>query len=163
MPSRTRVSLYIAFLVSLAVWVGGGVFDSISSHPAWHANPVAHVRTVTPPPGFVNPWPFTTAVVALLTLACMAAFARYRGDGRREVLLVLAGVFAILLATGLYFVPNLIRLEGHAALSDAQITSISLSWIRLNVARIIVVLGLLVYGLVGLMRLGAARAHPVRD
>lgn len=31
MVTKARLSFFIAFIVSLAVWVGGGVFDSISS------------------------------------------------------------------------------------------------------------------------------------
>lgn len=160
MPGTIRVSLYMAFLLALAIWAGSGVFETISSHPAWHADPVAHIRTPVPPSGEVNPWPFTTAVLALLTLACIAAFARYRGPGRREVLVVLAGTSVVLLATGVYFVPTLVRFADHTSLTDVQITSMSLTWIWLNLVRIVVVCGLFVYALVGLMRLGQARIQP---
>ncbi|HEV3051239.1 MAG TPA: hypothetical protein VGX50_13075 [Longimicrobium sp.] len=159
MPSKTRLAIYIAFLVALAVWLGGGVFDSISSHPGWSADPVAHVRAPTPPSAarMVNPWPFTTMALALLTLAGIGAFARYRGPGRREVLVVLAGTFAILVVTGVYFVPTLYRLGNAAALSDAQIIAISLTWIRLNLIRLALLLALFVYALIGLMRLSQPR------
>jgi cytochrome bd-type quinol oxidase subunit 2 len=164
MTSRPRLAIYIAFLVALAVWLGGGVFDTISSHPTWYANPVAYVRgPAAIPEGMVNPWPFTTAALGLLTLASIAAFARYRGHGRREVLTVLAGVFIILIATGVYFVPTLIRFANHAALSDAQVTSMSLMWMRLNVIRILLLLALFVYALIGLMRLAQPRLDPARS
>lgn len=157
MPSNTRVSIFIAFLVALAVWFGGGVFDSLSGHPAWYADPVRVVRGSVVPEGYVNPWPLTTAVMALCTLAALAAFATYRGSGRREVLAAVLGIFAILVATGVYFVPTLMRLAQPAALSDAQITSMSLTWMRLNVIRLVLCIGLFTYGLVGLMRLAQAR------
>jgi hypothetical protein len=157
--SSTRLAFYIAFIVTLAVWAGGGVFDTISSHPAWYADPVAYTRTHAEPAGTVNPWPFTTAALALTTLAALAAFARYRGPGRREVLLVLGGTFLILVVTGLYFVPTLIKLANPEALTDAQITSMSLLWMRLNVIRIAVLLALLTYSLVALIRLVRPRAN----
>ncbi|WP_420128086.1 anthrone oxygenase family protein [Longimicrobium sp.] len=163
MLSRTRISIFITFLVALAVWVGGGVFDSISSHPAWYANPATYVRGTVVTEGTINPWPFTTAVMALCTLAVLAAFARYRGPGRREVLAAALGTFVILVATGVYFVPTLMRLADHAALSDAQIASMSRMWMGLNVIRIILVLALFVYGLIGLMRMGQPRLEPARS
>ena len=106
----------------------------------------------------LNPCPFTTMLLALCTLAGLAAFARYRGPGRREVLVVLASVFVILVATGVYFVPTLIRLGNHPALTDAQITSMSYTWMKLNIARNVVLQALIVYALIGLMRLAQARA-----
>ena len=158
MLTKTRLSLYIVFIVALAVWTGGGVFDSISGHPAWYADPVKYTRTYAMPEGTVNPWPFTTAAIALTTLAALAAFVRYHGPGRREVLLVLGGTLVILVATALYFVPTLIKLANHEALTDAQITSMSLLWMRLNVVRIVVLLALLAYSLVSLTRLERPRA-----
>jgi hypothetical protein len=162
MPSRTRISIYIAFIVALAVWTGGGVFHSISSHFVWSADPVAYTRAPVPAVPLTNPWPLPTAVLALLTLIGLGVFARYRGAGRREVLVVLGGVFVILVATGVYFVPTLGRLGNPAALSDAQITSISLTWMRLNVVRIVMLLALFVYAQIGLMRLAQARVVPAR-
>lgn len=165
MPSKTRLAVYIAFLVALAVWLGGGVFDTISSNPGWSADPVAHVRAPAPPEAsrMVNPWPFTTMALALLTLAGIGAFARYRGSGRREVLVVLAGTFAILVVTGVYFVPTLYRLANPAALSDAQIIAMSLTWIRLNLIRITLLLALFVYALIGLMRLSQPSPATARS
>jgi hypothetical protein len=163
MPSRTRISIYIAFVVALAVWTGGGVFHSLSSHPVWAEDPVAYIRAPDPAVPMMNPWPPTTAVLALLTLIAIGAFVRHRGPGRREVLVVLASVFIILVATGVYFVPTLIRLGNHAALSDAQITSMSLTWMRLNLVRIVMLLALFVYAQIGLMRLAQARVVPARS
>jgi hypothetical protein len=158
MPTNSRLSLYIAFIVALAVWAGGGVFDTISSHSAWYVDPVTYTRTSAVPEGTVNPWPFTTAALALSTLVALAAFARYRGAGRREVLLVLGGTLLILVATAFYFVPTLIELGNHEALTDAQITEMSRMWMRLNVVRIVLLLALLTYSLVGLIRLVRPRS-----
>ncbi len=74
------------------------------------------------------------------------------------MLLVLVSTFLILVVTALYFVPTLIKLANHEALTDAQITSMSLLWMRLNGVRIVVLLALLTYSLVGLIRLVRPRA-----
>jgi hypothetical protein len=152
MLSTPKLAVYLAFLLALAVWMGGGVFETIASAPAWSADPVRWVRTVVPPDGSVNPWPFTTAAMALTTLALLAAFARHRGPGRREAMVCGLVMLAVLVATGVYFVPTLMALAGHATLSDAEIVSMSHLWIRLNLARIALLLGLFVYALVGLAR-----------
>ena len=157
MPSTPRVAVFIAFLVALGIWFGSGVFDSISNHPSWYADPVRFTRGYTVPEGIVNPWPLTTALLALFTLAVLATFATYRGAGRREVLTAGLGVLAILVATGIYFVPTLMTLAEPAALSDPQIRSMSLLWIRMNVIRILLCIGLFTYGLVGLMRMAQGR------
>lgn len=150
---RPRAAVYILFLVSLSIWVGGGVFDSISSHPAWHADPVAYVRGPAPPRGVVNPWPYTTGLLALATLMSLLVFVPARGPGRREVLVANGAVVLVLIATAVYFVPVLSQLAHPERLSDPQITSLSLMWIRLNVLRQVFLLGVLTYALIGLMRL----------
>jgi hypothetical protein len=163
--TRIKLAVYIAFLMTLAVWVGAGVHDSISSHPGWYARPVSYVRdgrTVTIPEGGVNPWPFTTAAVAFCTLTALAAFVRHRGPGRREVLRVLTGTMTVLVATGVYFVPTLVKLGQPAALTDEQITAMSHTWMRLNVCRIVLVLALLAYGHVALVRLASTPPHDSR-
>lgn len=157
--SSTRLAFYIAFIVALAVWTGSGVFESIRSHPTWYADPVAYTRTYTEPAGTVNPWPALTIVLLLTTLAALLAFLRYRGPGRREVLLVLVSTLLILVATGQYFVPTLIKLGNPEALADAQIIAMSRMWMRLNGIRIAALLALLTYSQVGLVRLVRPRAN----
>jgi hypothetical protein len=159
MPSRTRIGLFIAFIAALGIWSGSGVYDTIRGHPGWWSDPVAWVRAPLAPRDALtlNPWPFTTMLLALCTLAGLAAFARYRGPGRREALVVLGSVFVILVATGVYFVPTLVRLGNHPALTDAQITSMSYTWMKWNIARNVVLQALIVYAMVGLMRMAQAR------
>ncbi|HYW12875.1 MAG TPA: hypothetical protein VE871_13035 [Longimicrobium sp.] len=58
----------------------------------------------------------------------------------------------------------MIRLGNYPALTDAQITSMSYRWMQLNILRNVVLQALMVYGMVGLMRLAQARvivAAPV--
>jgi hypothetical protein len=161
MLSTPKLVLFITFVVALAIWVGSGVFDSLSSHPPWWADPAGYVRNQTPYPGTINPWPMTTALVGLCTLAGLVTFARHRGPGRREALIVFGGQFLILLATGFYFVPTLLKLANHAALTDAQIVDMSHTWMVLNTVRIVVVLTLLAYSQVALLRLASSQGDAV--
>ena len=157
MLTNTRLAIYIMFIVALAIWTGAGIHDTIGSHTAWFANPVAYIQSSAAPDGAVNPWPYTTGLLVLCTLAAMAAFLPYRGLGRRQMIFVLAVITVILVATGAYFVPTLMKLGNHATLGEEQIISMSRTWIRLNIARQILLVALLIYSLVLLTRMSSAR------
>lgn len=153
MLTTPKLTVYLLFITTLAIWLGGGVFDSLRTNLFWYLHPVASVRTVTEPEGQFNPWPLTTALLALTTLAGLSLFARYQGPGRRTVLGVLISTFLILLVTGLYFVPTLIKLAQPTQLSDAQIIGMSRTWVSLNLIRMALLLGIFFYALLGLMQL----------
>lgn len=160
MLTRTRFVLYLTFIVTLAIWFGAAVHDSISGHPVWYPDPVAWVRAPMPPgPGTVNAWPFTTAALGLSTLAGLAAFARYRGDGRGQVLVILGVTLAVLVATGVYFVPTLGVLADHASLTDADVIRISRQWMQFNVIRLVSLLWLLIQSLRTLVTLTRQPRH----
>ncbi len=155
-PSR-RV-LFQTFIVSLGIWTGAGVHDTLTNHFGWWADPVAHVRGRVPMPGLVNPWPFTTAMLGLLTLIGLASFARYKGEAKRALMIIYGGMFLVLLATGLYFVPQLGLFGPETTLSDADIIRHSKDWIRYNAVRLVVLTALFYYALSTLARM-AARRH----
>ena len=146
-----RLIAYRIFVLLLGIWTGSGVYDSLYGHVAWWADPVGWVRT-PPVPGAINPWPFTTGLLLLSVLAMLALVAR-RQDERRIALPTLLGVLAILVVTFAYFVPTLVRLFGGGErLTEAEITSISQTWIVLNAVRIVVLIGLFYAALVALGR-----------
>ena len=152
--AETRLVIFRIFILVLALWTGAGVFYFINGNVAWYSQPVAWVRAAHPQPGSINPWPIMTALVALATLLSLAVFAFSRGPGRREALIILSVTVVILIATGVYFVPRLILIfERTATLTDAQLIDLSRAWVRWNVLRIVVLIGLLYYGLVALGRM----------
>jgi hypothetical protein len=159
MMTRTQSVLYLTFIVTLAIWFGAAVHDSIGGHPVWYADPVAWVRAPIPVPSPMNAWPFTTAALGLSTLAALASLARYRGDGRGQVLVVLGVTLAVLVATGTYFVPTLGVLADHAALTDAEVVRISRQWMQFNGVRLVILLWLLIQSLRTLVTLSRHRRH----
>ena len=146
--SAARTILFRTFIIALAVWVGAGIFSSISDNLAWYSDPVGWVQKAKPRAGAINPWPILTAIVALLTLVSLAFFAFGAGPGRREALFALVATVLVLAATGLYFVPRLILIFFKTdLLTDAQIIAASRAWILWNWVRIVYVLGVLYYAL----------------
>lgn len=150
---RARLLSFRLFALMLGIWTGAGVYETIYSHSGWYADPSGWLRSAAPP-GAVNPWPVLTVLVALSTLAALALDWRGRAAGRLGLVAIL-GALAVLAATGLYFVPSLITLEGHAAMEQAAVAAMSRTWIRLNLVRIPVLLALFYAALAALGRHGA--------
>ncbi len=160
---KVRITIYRVFLLILAVWVGGGVFDSIASHPAWMTDPVGWVRGASIQAGSTNPWPSTTVLMMLATVAGLIAFWRGGPAGGREARIILAILAVVLVATMAWFVPTLGVLFGPGAadLSDERIISLSRLWTGLNLVRIVILVGVLYYGLIILGRM--AKGPSAKD
>jgi hypothetical protein len=159
MLAASRKVIYVLFIMTLGIWTGAAVHDTISSHPGWETDPVRYVRQGAEAPGTINPWPFTTAPLVLTTLGTAMVFATYRSPLRRSVYVILGAIAAILTVTFAYFVPTLVRLSDSASLTDDQIVSMSHLWIRLNVLRVVTLIVLLAGSLIVLIRLAQADRH----
>lgn len=156
-----RRAIFQAFIISLGIWTGAGVHESLMNHAAWWSDPVAYVRGSVLLPGRLNPWPITTAILALLTLGGLAAFARYKGEAKRALMIVFGAAVLVLLATGLYFVPQLGLFAPGTTLTDAEIIRHSRNWVAFNALRLVVLIGLLYYALSTLSRMAARRDATV--
>lgn len=147
-----RRVIFQAFIVILGIWTGAGIHDTLMNHFAWWADPLTYVRGRVLIPGIVNPWPFTTGLLALLTLTALASFARYQGEARRAVMVILASAVVVLAATGVYFVPQL-GVMNDPALTDGDLMRYSKDWIRYNAVRIVFLVGLFYCALSALSRM----------
>jgi hypothetical protein len=150
-----RRVIFQAFIVMLGIWTGAGIHDTLMNHFAWWADPLSYVRGRVAVPGIVNPWPFTTGMLGILTLTALAAFARYRGEARRAVLVILVCAVAVLAVTGVYFVPQL-GIMADPAITDADLLRHSKDWIRFNAVRIVFLVGLFYSAVSTLARMSRA-------
>jgi hypothetical protein len=152
------------FVLLLGIWTGSGLHDSLSNHFAWYADPVGWAaRPVVE--GMVNPWPFSTMLLLVATIVAAVIMRRYRGPGRREALIAIAGTALILVATLAWFVPQL-GLMGGGTLSDAQQIAHAHRWIALNAVRQLLLIALFYEGLVALgmiVRRDAAAAESTES
>ncbi len=142
------------FVLLLGIWTGAGIHDTLTNHFAWHADPVAYAnRPILP--GMFSPWPFTTLLLLIATVAAAIVLWRYRGPGRREALVAVGGTALILVATLAWFVPELGRMFGDPAIAADELIGRSRTWIALNAVRIVALVGLFYCALFGLERLTA--------
>jgi hypothetical protein len=150
---------YRIFVFLLGIWTGAGIHDSLTNHFAWHANPAAYAnRPILP--GTFSPWPFTTLLLLIATIAAGIAIRRYRGAGRREALAAIGGTAFILVATLAWFVPELGRMFGDPPMTGAELIAHSRTWIALNAARIVLLVILFYAALVALGRIAGASRDP---
>src|SRR5262249_20926126 len=150
-----RLWLFLAFMFLAAAWLGGGIYHSILTSAAWYRSPLQYV--LHPPeqamPGLVNPFPLMVGPLAAVTLLALAAFAGYRGDGRREVWIALYGARGVIRAPAVYFAPALTTLfDRRGALSAVQIVSMSRRWVVLTLLRLAALASCFVAALLGLTK-----------
>ena len=147
--SGIRLWLFRFFALVLALWTGAGLHESIGGHLGWWTHPVdwvAHPARV----GEISAWPITTLILILGTLAAAWSLRGYRGPGRKEGLVAVAGSALVLVATLAFFVPQLGVMADPTLAPDALVAA-SHRWIVLNAIRLLV---LLVLGWYALMALG---------
>jgi hypothetical protein len=150
---------YRIFVFLLGIWTGAGIHDSLTNHFAWYADPAAYANRPTLP-GMFSPWPFTTLLLLIATVAAGFAVRRYRGAGRREALTAIGGTAFILVATLAWFVPELGRMFGDPPMTGADLIGHSRTWIALNAVRIVILIVLFYLALVAVGRIGAAAPDP---
>jgi hypothetical protein len=156
MITKTKLNLLITYLVILAIWLGSAFHDSFYSNYTWYMDPITHIDFTTTHivPGSLNPWPFSTMAVLIITIISFFLFRKYNGPGKREVNTSILGTFILLVITFAYFVPTLGKIFGEKGIYDAEsLISMSRTWVILNVIRFIILLYLFISGLRGLMKL----------
>jgi apolipoprotein N-acyltransferase len=151
--NRIGLTAYRIFVLALANLLGGGIHSTIQRGPGWFSDPVRWVRGGVERPGSVHPFFMTSGLLFITSVVALALLWRYRGAGRRGVLVTLLGSLAVLAITFSYFVPtsNAIFAE-PARLSDAQIIFDSRLWVPLDVLRQLIMTGFLYLSLVTLGR-----------
>ena len=150
---------YRLFVLLLGIWTGAGIHDSLTNHFAWHSDPVAYANRPTLP-GMFSPWPFTTMLLLIATVAAGIVLWRYRGSGRREALAAVGGTAIILVATLAWFVPELGRMFGDPPMTGEELIAHSRTWIALNAVRIVALVAFFYCALVALGRVAALGPDP---
>ena len=153
--TKTKLTLYLVFLLFQAIWLGSGFHSSVSSNGTWYSDPLTHIhhQVTYPVPGEMNAWPISTGLLAISTLVCVLLFFKYKESGRTHAFIAIYGTLVLIIVTFLYFVPTLGKIFGDTGLhSDEELISLSRQWVILNCIRLAILTGLFITALLGLSR-----------
>lgn len=152
MSSRNLV--YILACISFCLILGAGVYEHLSTWPIAFAEPPRSLAMfqgeyAIQPASF---WRLVHPVTLLLLLAALALNWR---TGRKKYILLTLGAYALaLVATFIYYVPELTRIIGtpYAATVDADLQHSAGLWITLSLVRLTVIFASAIVLLFGLTK-----------
>jgi uncharacterized membrane protein len=132
-PLLTNICLWIA-AITLAISVGGNLFQAMVIDPVWSASPPESVKTFAGTPFLAALKTFHTNPLFLVGLICLLAspFLAWNSPGMRKWLLIAAGCYLLVIfATVLYFWPinNALFTGARKAADTATIAAMARRWI----------------------------------
>lgn len=139
------VCLWIA-VITIAISIGGNVFQSVVVDPLWSASPPDSVRAFSGSPLLravarfhINP----LYAVGLLCLLATPVLAWDVPELRKWLLLAIAFQLVVIVGTVLYFYPinKLLFFQGGEGLNAARITALTRRWILADRLRLILRFG----------------------
>ena len=147
-----------ALMISVALWgvlMGGVVYSHVAFFPAFLAH-LPESASVVSSPYAVNDAPFWTFIHPLLILSIIISLAtNWRDGARRNLILFSFAAYAIvLIATFVYFVPELFRFmdSQHLAVSADEWQRRAQTWITMSYIRGVIVLICFAASLIALAR-----------
>ncbi len=138
--STSTILLRLAIIV-WGVLCGGVVYEPLAVVPQWTKQPPETLSMWNGPYG-LSAKRFWIGIHPLLVLLLAAALGTGWGDeGRDSMLFVLATYLVVLVVTGVWFVPELIKLtqDSAAAIPPDQWRARARRWERLSIARGLVI------------------------
>jgi hypothetical protein len=149
-----RNILYALACLSFSVIVGAAIYEHTALWPAAFSEPPKSL-TVFQGPYRLNAalfWMFVHPVTLLLFVITLVV--SWKTDRRKHVLTTLVGYVIILLATFLFFVPELLELTGapYSDTVDASLQSRGSRWITLSLIRAGILIVLAINLLLGLTK-----------
>ena len=143
--SIAQIFLWL-FVILLGVTIGGGLYEQLVVMPLWSLAPpdsviAYHQHNVANPQFTLNQggrfWLFIMPLTSLLAIATLLSGLRTRPEhGKWRIAGTVLTLIAVV-ATFVWFVPNIIKLlgEGVTAMSPDEITSLTNWWVGLNWVR----------------------------
>ncbi len=155
-----KAILYAFACLSFSVVIGAAVYEHLAVVPRWSAGPPFSLSMFQGKYG-LNAAAFWIPIHPVTLLLLLGAlFFSWKTEGRKHVLVTLAGYVTILGITGAYFVPELLAITGTAFSEtiDPSLTRRAQLWELMSLVRLGVLVGLAMVLLLGLTRLHVSRA-----
>jgi hypothetical protein len=138
---------------------GAGAYEHIALIPMWTANPPESLAALQPPYGLRADlwWQSIHPVVLLLLIAALISNWPHK-PARNSIALIIGGYLAVLIATAIYFVPELLALttDPSAPIAPSEWKARADRWELLSLLRLAVMFALTVFIARGFLHAGAA-------
>jgi hypothetical protein len=154
-----KAILYAFACLSFSVVIGAAVYEHLAVVPQWSAGPPFSLSMFQGKYG-LNAAAFWIPIHPVTLLLLMGALVcAWKTDGRKHVLITLAGYVTILGITAVYFVPELLAITGTAFSEtiDPSLTQRAQLWELMSLVRLSVLVVLAIVLFVGLTRLHVSR------
>jgi hypothetical protein len=133
------------FVIVLGIELGAGLYETLVVLPTWTPDPLASYLHSTEFPQYAitaGPrfWMFQTPFLGLVSLVTIVTGLRTEPEHRIWRMLGAGSALFVVVATFVWFVPNLLSLigEGVTKMSAEQASSLTTTWTRLNWVRVAV-------------------------
>lgn len=151
--------LYALTCLSFSIIVGAGVYEHTAVFPQWSAAPPASLAMFQGEYGLnaVAFWTKIHPLTLLLFITCLALF--WNSERRKNILISFIGYIMIILATALYFVPELIDITNseYTDTIDEALKGRADFWEKLSLFRLLVIIVLAVILYLGLSASGVKK------
>jgi hypothetical protein len=149
--------LYSFACLSFAVVIGAAVYEHLAVVPQWSAAPPVSLSMFQGKYGLNSGafWMYIHPVTLLLLIATLTLF--WRTDRGKNILIILTGYVMILIATAVYFVPELMAITGTAFSEtiDPSLTNRANQWESLSIIRLLILIVLAMIFFLGLTKSNA--------
>jgi hypothetical protein len=157
--------IYSIASLLFAIVIGGAVYEHLALVPQWTAGPPLSLALFQGEHG-LKPGRFWIPIHPVTLLFLLTSlFLHWRTDRRRPLLIAGVGYLLILVVTSIYFVPELMELTTtpFSPVVNEELKQRALTWERLSLARLAVLLVLGVVLINGLTRPGAWSAKRAAE
>jgi hypothetical protein len=156
---NAKAILYAVASLSFSIVIGAAVYEHLAVVPRWTAAPPVSLSMFQGKYGLNAAafWMPIHPVTLLLLIAALAA--AWKTEGRKNILITLAGYVTILGITAIYFVPELLAITGtpFSETADPLLTGRAQRWELLSLVRLSVLVVLAITLFLGLTRLHVRR------
>jgi hypothetical protein len=146
--------LYILSGLSFSVVIGAAFYEHLAVFPRAFAAPPASLTMVQGEYGLnaVAFWTKIHPITLLLSITSLVMF--WKSDRRKNILIYLVGYVAVLIVTGIYFVPELMAISTteFSANVDADLQARGAKWLMLSWLRLFFIIALAVMLFFGLTK-----------
>ncbi|MEP6647585.1 MAG: hypothetical protein ABJC12_10900 [Saprospiraceae bacterium] len=135
--------LILATLCFIIV-IGGGVYEHVVMVPTWSAAPPSSLSMFNGKYG-INPAPFWMMIHPLtIVLLIVSLITNWNNNRRKSILFVLVSYFLVLVATAIFFVPELISITGtpYQDMVDPSLLKRASTWEILSLLRLVFITAL---------------------